>query len=616
MNNEKKPIEGANAAEIKKDAQPPKVKEEIPFEPEHVHRGFAITVISIFLAMLVLPTVVWGVLALADTATPSIMETLNFNTGENRAFAKFPEKFDPQTFTAEVESWYNDHLPFRSILYKTQENMANALEKPYDQKGGLRDQLIEWIHGEEGQGSIPGGDMLEDPFGAESESASITETETVPEFETIEDDPSNCQHSYADVSVVVLEPTCSEWGIIGYTCTKCDYIGKKEYTQKLSHDYISNDPELPACGVNYSEILTCDLCGDVKTQQLIKNHVPGKTLQTVKPSYTSYGYTLVECTDCLTEFRTEISNKLYDTSYFPPIYRGTQVTEGRNQWLFYRPGNSEAYYMGTNLADEATLAQYAAVFQQLNDICKQKGITLQICIWPNKDQVYPEYMPTMNIATEYKRVERIVDYVRAYTDVRIIYPINELLATKPYFDMYLKYDTHWNCAGGFVGYQAMLKSLGLEYTNINSCPVYEYTGQETENKDPYYTQQWGDMIGLGGLNRNDYVIDHNFYVKYRPEVVVDSRVGGNGAGDTRHSMASNAPNDLNFVMLADSYRVMQLGYLEKDFTDCFLTHRNSVGNPDVIAAVREADILVLATVERSETDLLNKAQALISILSQ
>ena len=615
MNKEKKSTEGTATPNVKATEQQSKAKDDASFEPLHVRRGFAVTVITIFLAFLILPTIAWGVLMLANATTPSIMETLNFDTGENRAFAKFPEKFDPQTFTSEVESWYNDHLPFRSVLYKTQENMANALEKPYDKKDGLRDQLIKLFYGET-QGNVPGGDVIEDPFTAESESESVIETETIPTFEVIEDEPSTCQHAYAEVSVVVVEPTCTEWGVIGYTCTKCDYIGKKEYTQKAAHDYVSNDPALPICGAHYEEVLTCNICNEVKTQDLVKKHVAGETVKAVEPSYTSYGYTLVKCADCQTDFRTEISNKLYDTSYFPPIYRGTQVTEGRNQWLFYRPNDSEAYYMGTNLADEVTLAQYGTVFQQLNNICKEKGITLQICIWPNKDQVYPEYMPTMTIATEYKRVERIVDYVRAFTDVKIIYPINELLAAKPYFDMYLKYDTHWNCAGGFVGHQAMLKSLGLEYTSINNCPVYEYTGVETTNKDPYYSNVWGDMISIGGLNRNDYTIDHNFYVQYRPEVVVDSRVGGNGASDTRHSTASNAPNDLNFVMLADSYRVMQLGYLEKDFSDCFLTHRSSVHSADVVAAVREADILVIAAVERNEYNIVSTAQALISILSQ
>lgn len=612
MNNENKPIEEMKSAEPPK---APKVKEEVPFEPVHVNRGFAVTVIAIFVAVLILPTVAWGVLKVIGISNPELMETINFDTGEQRNMAKFPSTFDPQTFTSEVESWYNDNLPFRSVLYKTQENMANALEKSYDKKGGLRDQLIKWFHGEEEQGNVPGGDVIEDPFITESESVSITETETLPEFETEDDEPSGCQHLYAEESTTIQEPTCSEWGIIGYACTKCDYIGKKEYTQKLPHEYVSNITEFPLCGQNYEEVLTCNVCSNTKTQTVAKKHVFDQKLSVVEPSYTSYGYTLARCKDCLTEYRTELSNKLYDTSYFPPIYRGSQVTEGRNQWLFYRPNNSEAYYMGTNLADDATLAQYAAVLQQLNEICKEKGITLQISVWPNKDQVYSEFMPTMNVVTEYKRMERIADYLAKYTDVKMIYPINELLAAKPYFDMYLKYDTHWNCAGGFVGYQAMLKSLGLETTSIHDCPVYEYTGVEKENTDPYYTQVWGDMISIGGLNRADYTIDHNYYIKYRPEVVVDTFSGANGASDTRHTTASNAPNDLNFVMLADSFRVMQLGYLEKDFTDCFLTHRGSVHNADVVAAVKQADILVIAAVERNETDILNTAQALIGILS-
>jgi hypothetical protein len=60
---------------------------------------------------------------------------------------------------------------------------------------------------------------------------------------------------------------------------------------------------------------------------------------------------------------------------------------------------------------------------------------------------------------------------------------------------------------------------------------------------------------------------------------------------------------------------MQLTYLEKDFTDCFLTHRSHVGDADVIEAVRNADILVLASVERLEPEILATAKKLISILS-
>jgi hypothetical protein len=293
--------------------------------------------------------------------------------------------------------------------------------------------------------------------------------------------------------------------------------------------------------------------------------------------------------------------------------------EGRSQWLFYRLDNSEAYYQATNLPDDKELERYASVFQQLNDICKQKGIQLQISVWPNKDQVYPEYMPTMEVASEYKRVERIVDYVTEKTDVKMIYPINELMAVKPYWDLYWPLDTHWNNAGAFIGYQAMLESLGFETTSMVNLPVRilkpsdkDYKKIVRDSNTSLLYAPKGDIQGMVGNNK--YPEQCNYIVEYRPDVEVLSQVGNNGAGDTRHT-TSNGPNDLNFVMLADSYRVMQLTYLEKDFTDCFLTHRNRVGDSDVIQAVRNADVLVIAAVERLETNIVDTAVALIKILS-
>ena len=69
-------------------------------------------------------------------------------------------------------------------------------------------------------------------------------------------------------------------------------------------------------------------------------------------------------------------------------------------------------------------------------------------------------------------------------------------------------------------------------------------------------------------------------------------------------------------MLGDSYRVMQLTYLERDFTDCFLTHRSHVNDADVKEAIKNADILVISAVERLEPDILNTARHIIKILSE
>jgi hypothetical protein len=578
--------------------------------------------IAVFMSLLILPTVVWGVLKTVNVFAPSIMEILDFDTGERetRNLAEFPKKFDPETFTAEVENWYNDHLPFRSVIYTAYNNTADAIEEPYEKT--LRPALIELFYGNRA-GQIQGGQFELDL----GEDESSTELETLPEFETDGGD-IDCNHVLSSESIVIKAASCTEYGVIGYECENCDYV-KKEYSHKEKHNYISSveDPTVYNCGKYYDEVLTCSKCQDTYEQRTVKKHTPKRRIKKVEPSTSTYGYILTECADCQGKYRTNITNKLYDLSYLPPTYHGDRVTEGREKWLFFRGNDSELYYCGTNLMTEEELIEYAMVMSRLQALCDDKGITLQLCVWPNKDQVYSEYMPTLTIKTDYNRIERLVDYMRENTSVKMIYPLEELIAAKPYNDTYLKFDTHWNCFGGFVGYQEMLKSLGLETMDYKNVPVFEHTGKSGEIKDPYYTQVSGDMIGIGQLSSKQYNGDHNYYIDYRPETEVYTREGGNGANDIRYT-TSNGPFDYNFVLIGDSYRVMQLTYLERDFTDCYLMHRTHAAGVHnnqrmseedynvVKRKIREADILVLCVVERVDTEALSTARTLIKILQE
>lgn len=420
-----------------------------------------------------------------------------------------------------------------------------------------------------------------------------------------------------DGGTVTKQATCDEYGEMTYLCTVCGAVISTERIAKTEHKYISIEKtDALTCGCRSKETFECTNCQNQYSKTAVKKHVAGETLGTVDPSYTTYGYTLIRCADCGGEYRTARKNKYYDTSYALPINRSDTVMEGRYKWLFYRGNDSQAYYEGTNLMTDAELAEYVSVMTTLNELCKERGITLQICIWPNKEQVYPEYV-TWVPETQDKRVDRLVKYVQENSDVKIIYPLQDLKDAKSYYDVYFQYDTHWNNAGGYIGYQAMLESLGLQTTSINNMPVYKFTGAANSgpNTDPYLGAI-SDMIGLGKLNAADYTDNFNYYVKYRPDVRVDTFEGKNGAGDYRHTTAANAPNDLNFVMLADSYRVMQLSYLEKDFTDCTLDHRNHVNNDNVKDAIKNSDILVIAAVERLEPDILTTAKHIINILQE
>lgn len=573
----------------------------------HVNRKFAIVVIAVFITLLIVPTLVWGVLQVANHFNPSVMETLDFDTGENRAKAKLPEEFDPATFTSKLEAWYNDHLPFRSVLYNAQHKLEEKLEIPYEKT--IRPFLLKLLH-DDSEIETVGGEEIIDIYETTEIETTTQETETLPTFETESETEGAiiCQHELSNETVIIKEPTCTEWGIIGYPCELCDFIGNKEYTQKVAHDYVSNITELPFCGTTYEEILTCSVCQDASTKTLVKKHTAGDTVAVVEPSYTEYGYSLVQCVDCKTNYKTKLSNKLYDASYFPPIFRGEKVVEGRNQWLYYKLDNSAAFYMGTNLLSDNEMYSYATTLQQLNNICKERGIKLVIAIWPNKEQVYYEYLPsTYEVQNSYKRVERFVDYVEKATDVSIIYPLNELLAAKPYWETYYKLDTHWNKAGAFIGLQALYKELGIETTALQYLPV-------TETND-----EWRDMLGAAGLPFNEYAGGKEYDIVYKEDVKLLTQEGNRrNNGSTWHT-TSTADNDLSFVMIADSFRINMNPFLEKDFAECFVTNRSNLNGEsydEIIEAVKNADILVISAVERYDSANIDVARKLIAALSE
>ncbi len=125
-----------------------------------VNKRFAVSVISIFIIFLVLPSLLWGGLKIASTFNCNAIEKLNFDTGENRNFAEFPKNFDPKTITSDLESWYNDNLPFRSVVFLAKKSIDKKLENQYTQKirplfVGASEEIIPIYHG---AGAIEGKD--------------------------------------------------------------------------------------------------------------------------------------------------------------------------------------------------------------------------------------------------------------------------------------------------------------------------------------------------------------------------------------------------------------------------------------------------------------------------
>lgn len=522
---------------------------------------------AVFMAVLILPSLAWGVLRLISLQRPAVMERLDYDLSENRDKAPFPESFELNEYTRQLEAYYNDRAPFRSVLIRCEQKISGKLESVY--QTDIEPRLIAWLYG--GSGDQGDTQIPELPTGIPGDTqgpglSAGTQVNMQGSGQTGENSPPTTApsaaggHNYAVAETI--PPTCLEGGSITYRCGDC---------------------------------------GDTYTDPL---PATGHTAETkiVEPSYLNYGYTDYSCTVCGRKWRGDFVAKPIDNSYFPPRQSGDYTVLGRYNWLFYRGNSTISYYRGMNILPEEEMAAYLKTLQQLQDACDKKGIRLCFMVIPNKEEVYSEYMPTYQIADTLKRGERLAAYIAENSKIDFLYPLEELKAGKVCYDTYYQYDSHWNNAGGFLGAQALYQALGMPVTDFLDWSITQTAGAPT------------GLIATGGLDPANYPEDHDYAIDYRPGVQITKAEGDKSIFSSTgiYRAWSDCGNDEKLVLLGDSFRVAMLPYLERDFAEICVAHRDE--KHKIKQDIREADVLVVMAVERFDKTIFETAQVLIGYL--
>ncbi len=147
-----------------------------------------------------------------------------------------------------------------------------------------------------------------------------------------------------------------------------------------------------------------------------------------------------------------------------------QVVIGKEGWLFF--GETLADYVGVTMTD-SELDQIASKLAEVCDYIERQGKQPLIVIVPNKNQIYPEYMPMRfggragqsNLTLLQERLwQGGVPYVDAY---------RALLEGKAQDEMYLHEDTHWNNTGARLVLNEIYAAYGL-------TDHYELSGYQIE----------------------------------------------------------------------------------------------------------------------------------------
>ena len=279
-------------------------------------------------------------------------------------------------------------------------------------------------------------------------------------------------------------------------------------------------------------------------------------------------------------------SSLADMTLFQEKTVNDKVVIGQNNWLFYSEFGNMENYKGTNLYTREELELIADNLITSKAYLDQRGIEFVLFLAPNKEAVYGEgNLPSYYRAGEITRAKQLTDYLQENTDIRVVYPLEEMIDHKDEYFLYWHYDTHWNVVGGYIGGSALLRELGIRVPPMEEivCIPYESSGYDLArmmNLQKYYEEKMPAD--------NDYIV-----VGYERNNVRTVRADGDGA----FLYHSDSPNSKKLFMVRDSFASGMADVLASNFQDSYMPHWDSFFEQSQIEE-QQPDVFVLEMVER------------------
>lgn len=272
-----------------------------------------------------------------------------------------------------------------------------------------------------------------------------------------------------------------------------------------------------------------------------------------------------------------------------------EVAAGKDGWLFYNntlDDNSIEAYKGNDLFTEAELGRIMANLLEGREKLKKNGVTeFVLFLAPNKERIYAEKMPDYYGApASYYRTWQLITYLRENTDLRIVYPYEELLEAKEKISpkpIYYRLDTHWNEIGGYIGSLALLKELGVELTPLGDLTITETAPTICDLADMIHMREY--------LNTDaDYVLSG--YDSYGMQMEKHDLLG-------EYVYRCENGDERVLFMLRDSFADAMDDYVASRFSRSCMVHYS--GNYQEALQREQPDIFVYELVERRIGSLLD-----------
>ena len=144
---------------------------------------------------------------------------------------------------------------------------------------------------------------------------------------------------------------------------------------------------------------------------------------------------------------------------------------GKHGWVFYKGDNSIANYQNKVLFSDFELLKIKHNLEVLNRWCNKNGIKLIVIIPPDKNRIYGEYYPkNIKKINPKSRVELLREFLDENSNIKIIYPIEQMYERKKMDEepLYYHTDTHWTQTGSYIAYNEIFKQIAQKYPYLQN----------------------------------------------------------------------------------------------------------------------------------------------------
>ncbi len=258
-----------------------------------------------------------------------------------------------------------------------------------------------------------------------------------------------------------------------------------------------------------------------------------------------------------------------------------QVVVGKDGWLYY--GETSGHFTGENRLTEEELTGVLDYLEALSQYFEQQGIRFIFVCAPNKNTVYPQYMPGNFLQAPGSDAARVAAGLKAR---QVASPDFVEIFGKMDGQLYHKLDSHWNNRGAAVAAETVLSLAGkdVSYSHLTS----------EERKD--FDGDLADMLYPDGLTAKDWQVYYKQGFSYQYLSAVRTMM-------EMEITTKREDQTGRLLMVRDSFGSSLIPFFADAFGECRFTRQSMT---KVLAETEEHDVVILEIAERNLRNLLKE----------